>query len=318
MPRATVPLATIAIPTFNRAESLKRAVTSARAQDYPEIEILIVDNASPDGTEETCRSLAREDPRIRYVRQMSNVGPVRNFETGLEQARGTYFMWLADDDWISPNYVRRCIEELERGGHVLVAGRDYWCSQTGIKPEPRVCAPESSAELRMLNYARNISSNAAVYGLSRVTSARSCLPFPKGIGGDILWVFLLLRDGTLTVLDDAALVRTTGGTSSDFYTTARMLGHRHLSSKYPHILVTLTILSGLARRPRGGTLRHRLLLATRISFLTAMHQGALGDVTSPVRLRLQRHVPDRLYRILRTSYRPVRHVQRRLRTRILG
>src|SRR5665647_1226326 len=100
MAEVVATLATIAIPTFNRAELLKRAIASARAQDYPSVEILIVDNASEDATQEICQALAAEDPRIRYMRQPRNVGPTRNFETGLENARGHYFMWLADDDWI--------------------------------------------------------------------------------------------------------------------------------------------------------------------------------------------------------------------------
>lgn len=64
----SAPLLTIGIPTFNRLGLLRRAVKSALDQDCGDLEILIADNASPDGTEEYCRELAAREPAVRYIR----------------------------------------------------------------------------------------------------------------------------------------------------------------------------------------------------------------------------------------------------------
>ena len=53
---------------------LRRAVDSALSQDYPNLEVVISDNASTDGTQAWCEQLARRDSRLRYVRQPTNVG----------------------------------------------------------------------------------------------------------------------------------------------------------------------------------------------------------------------------------------------------
>jgi glycosyltransferase involved in cell wall biosynthesis len=70
------------------------------------------DNASPDNTGEMCREYARRDARIRYIRQESNIGPARNFEEVLRPARGEYFAWLADDDWLEGSFIQTLVSEL--------------------------------------------------------------------------------------------------------------------------------------------------------------------------------------------------------------
>ena len=174
MAEHAAPLATIAIPTFNRAKLLPRAVASALAQDYRSIEILVVDNASTDETEDVCRGLTTQHPQVRYMRQPFNTGPVHNFETALRNAEGFYFMWLADDDWITTNYLRCCIEKLEQEHHAIVAGQDWWYLGNdielkpilteveyrhpghGIVPAPILTAHEPEPQSRVLAYLRSV------------------------------------------------------------------------------------------------------------------------------------------------------------------
>ena len=70
------PLLTVAIPTFNSAHFLPDAVASIMRQGLDDFEILIVDNASEDNTEEVVRSF--ENRRIRYIRNPSNLGACEN------------------------------------------------------------------------------------------------------------------------------------------------------------------------------------------------------------------------------------------------
>jgi len=106
------PLVSIGMPTYNRAEGyLPLALDSALNQDYPNLEIIVSDNASTDGTEEFIQS--RADPRLRYIRHKESIGGTNNFNFCVEQAEGAYFLLLHDDDLIDPDFVSVCIEALQ-------------------------------------------------------------------------------------------------------------------------------------------------------------------------------------------------------------
>ncbi|MHB1200381.1 MAG: glycosyltransferase [Polaromonas sp.] len=87
---------TVAIPTFNRLDLLKRSIESVLAQNYPELEIVVSDNASTDGTKSYLLSL--RDPRVKILLNSENIGMVANWDRCLKAATGCYFLLLSDDD----------------------------------------------------------------------------------------------------------------------------------------------------------------------------------------------------------------------------
>lgn len=106
------PLVSIGMPTYNRADGyLPLALDSALNQDYPNLEIVVSDNASTDGTQQFVRSKA--DPRLRYFRHEESIGGTNNFNFCVEQARGAYFLLLHDDDLIDPDFVSACVRSLQ-------------------------------------------------------------------------------------------------------------------------------------------------------------------------------------------------------------
>lgn len=105
------PLVSISIPTCNRADLyFRQALASALNQTYPNIEIIVADNCSSDGTGELVESL--KDPRIRYTRHSANIGANNNFNFCLNQARGDYFLLLHDDDLIDETFTEACMNAL--------------------------------------------------------------------------------------------------------------------------------------------------------------------------------------------------------------
>ena len=64
------------------------------------------------------------DPRARYVRHDTNLGGLADFRAGLDGADGEYFIWLADDDWLAPDYVERCVEALRDADRAVLANGD--------------------------------------------------------------------------------------------------------------------------------------------------------------------------------------------------
>ena len=119
------PLVTIGIPTFNRAQSyLREALESALKQTYPNIEIVVSDNGSTDGTESIVRSY--DDSRIRYFKQRPPTVPNDNFNFCLQQAQGAYFLLLHDDDKVDPDFIEACLNAAEHHVH-------YGVIRTGIR-----------------------------------------------------------------------------------------------------------------------------------------------------------------------------------------
>ena len=101
------------MPLYNSAQYVREALDALLAQDYPNFELIISDNASTDATEDICREYAARDGRIRYARAESNMGAVWNFRRVFELSRGEYFMWASFDDLRAPQYLSRCVAALE-------------------------------------------------------------------------------------------------------------------------------------------------------------------------------------------------------------
>jgi O-antigen biosynthesis protein len=93
------PLVSVVIPTFNRADLVLRAIRSVLAQDYPAMEVLVVDDASTDDT--AARVEALGDRRVRLLRQGKNGGVARARNAGMEAAEGDLIAFLdSDDEWL--------------------------------------------------------------------------------------------------------------------------------------------------------------------------------------------------------------------------
>lgn len=93
------PLVSVILPVHNRAETILRAVDSVLAQSHAQLELLVVDDASTDGTRAALATVA--DPRLRVLTLAQNGGPAVARNQGIKQARGE---WLAfqdsDDEWL--------------------------------------------------------------------------------------------------------------------------------------------------------------------------------------------------------------------------
>lgn len=139
------PLVTIGIPTYNRGdERLQRVLDAACNQDWKNIEILVSDNASSDGTEELMRNVS--DPRVRYIRQAENIGANANFNFLLQEARGEWFLLFHDDDLIDPDFVSSCLSVVSPGhrlGFIRTGVRSIDASGKVLKETPNQLSGKS-------------------------------------------------------------------------------------------------------------------------------------------------------------------------------
>ena len=139
------PLISVIVPVYNILEYLPRCVESIRKQSYPNLEILLVDDGSTDGTGALCDELAGKDERIRvYHKENGGSSSARNL--GLSKARGEYIGFVDSDDYISEN-MYQCLYEGIVKYDVCVAqvGRDEIDEQGNLLPN--ICEPPAKDEV---------------------------------------------------------------------------------------------------------------------------------------------------------------------------
>ncbi|MCS6848836.1 MAG: glycosyltransferase [Anaerolineae bacterium] len=120
MSQFTQPRVSIAIPTYQQERWLGEAIASALDQDYPHLEVLVCDDASPDATPEVVQAFMH-DHRLRYVRHAHNLGRVANYRYALHHASGDWLLMLDGDDYlIDPHYIRDAVAQLQSHSDVVL------------------------------------------------------------------------------------------------------------------------------------------------------------------------------------------------------
>ena len=273
------PLVTIAIPTFNRAKSLKRAVESALAQDYPSIEIIISDNASTDATEKYCRGLEGKDRRIRYFRQLRNVGITENFRATLRYACGEFFMWLADDDWIELGYVSCGVKRLLHCSNTVLScgSAVLHLSEGKLHKGTVVNALSSIPFLRVLWYLAIVRDNSCFYGLYR-RRALEKTNLRNVLAADWLVVAGMALLGKVYTDETISIHRAVDGVSSSVDKITKALGLSHRRTYFPTLAISVEIFLEIVSNDRMfGTLGvlQRSALAVTSAGTVLIFQGVV-------------------------------------------
>lgn len=104
----------VVIPTHNRKDLLSRAIKSAQAQTYSDLEIIIISDGSNDGTDEVVKKLVEQDVRIRFEEYTPGRGGNYARNLGIQRAKGEYIAFLDDDDVWYPDKLKKQINALEK------------------------------------------------------------------------------------------------------------------------------------------------------------------------------------------------------------
>ncbi len=278
------PLVTIGIPTYNRAEMLRRSIESALCQDHSMIEVIISDNASTDNTQVVCQEFCKNDVRVKYVAQSYNIGSTANFSAVLKKASGEYFMWLADDDWLDPSYVRRCVELHETyPDTTLASGRAVFHFADGVvRHGIAVQAKSSSRAMRIFKYLALVRDNSGFYGLMR-KSDLSRIKLKNVIGGDWLLVMCLAHLGKIRVYPGVVLHRSIGGASDDFKKLVRSFGLTGILQYFPYIAMGREVVNEIIRNNKifgSKWLVWRCIMAGTAAMTLVLCQGVMWRLIS--------------------------------------
>ena len=111
------PVISVVLPTFNRAELLKRALLSVISQTYANWEVLVIDNNSTDDTDQVVHGFGDERIKILKVHNHGVIALSRN--VGIKAAHGTYIAFLDSDDWWKSDKLKKSLAYLEKGSDLV-------------------------------------------------------------------------------------------------------------------------------------------------------------------------------------------------------
>ena len=191
------PQITILLPTYNRADSLPRAIDSVFAQMLKDWELIIVDDSSTDGTAAILDEAARRDPRVRVIRNAhsdyASVGITKVLNQGLAVARGKYIARLDDDDyWIDDRKLEKQAAYLDAHPDCMVVGGGVVVVDGKGHERYRYFKKEADGEIRKTALAANPFSHTTV--MFRTEVARACGGYRARYAEDWdLWLSMGMR-----------------------------------------------------------------------------------------------------------------------------
>lgn len=206
----TNPLVVIGVPVHNGARFLRETLDSLMAQTYPNLELIISDNASTDETESICRSFLRDD-RVRYRRSSENIGASRNINSLFSEAKGKYFKLAAADDLHEPTYVERCVDSLEHDSAAVMAyARARFIDQNGsplayVDPGFNLQSDSARDRLRYCIFATHWVN--AIFGVMKTTALQKTRLLPDYAGGDYEFLGELALTGKFIEIADTLFLR---------------------------------------------------------------------------------------------------------------
>jgi len=173
------PKVSVGMPIRNGGELLQRALESVLNQTFTDIEIIISDNGSTDGSTELLKSYAKLDNRIRYFFQDPQLSVLANFDFVRQEARGEYFFWAAHDDFRSSDFISVLLNAIENDRNSVLA----FCDVVLIDSNSKISScPNPDFHTEGLSIYKRIKKESAIhcyhiYGLWRLSDLMK-IPLP--------------------------------------------------------------------------------------------------------------------------------------------
>lgn len=284
------PPVSVCLPVYNGERYLEETLLSVREQTFGDLEIVLSDNASTDGTAEICRSHAADDPRIRYVRHDVNRGGLWNFNDAMRRARGRTVKLAAADDVLRPRFLEACVDALEAGGPGVVLA--YPRTQI-IDGDGHVTEDLNDADLRgdrstpHERIAEFLRAQAAhlVFGLYRADVLRTTRGLRPTIGNDVVILTEMACRGRFALVPEQLFLQRRHATQFSAQGARQVQFHapgKDVRFDFPHARLAGELWSAVttSRLPAGEAARS--LAAVTTTWVVPRWRGVAGDVRRAV------------------------------------
>src|SRR3954453_3977645 len=242
---STGPAVSVLVPVYNYVQYVGAAIQSAREQTFGDLEIVVVDNQSTDGSWELLQELAAEDERIRLYRNDVNIGGWPNLDRCYELGRAPLVKYLMADDLLAPTCVERMVDALKRWDEAVLAFSHFaTAGADGIQTMSRhVLEDDGLVDTHSLVQHSVAHADNLVGSPTTVMFRRAALPHlrpfqricgrPFGVFACTdwaLWLELLAAGPAVYVADDLSLYRHHGSNGGETVTGDGTMAVDHVAA----------------------------------------------------------------------------------------
>ncbi len=214
-----MPIVSVCIPTFNRRELLAIAIDSVLQQTYQDFELMVCDDGSTDGTADLMAQF--NDRRIRYIRHPQNIGKSNNMISGFQAATGEYFIKFDDDDRLTPSFLEKTSEVLNKNPPIDFVGTDHWVIDSNT------IRNEHLTELNSQKWGRSELSQGMVQHLLEVTFVKQSFQIGATLfRREVLTEVGYMRSNIQNCEDNDLLVRLALAEKQAYYLPERLMEYR--------------------------------------------------------------------------------------------
>ena len=227
------PKISIGIPVFNGEKFLQKCFESLLSQTFTDFELIISDNASNDSTSKICNEYSKKFKNFQYFNQKKNMGMKWNFNFVLEQAICDYFIWVAVDDILLPDFLKKNIEILELDQNLVgsvskinsynskdlqLSNTDQFFKNVTKKLRKRfrsrgTYSIKGSYDEKIRFYLKK-STCQIIYGIFKTNVLRNSVIVEEFEGSDWCINLNILKHGDFHVVDEILMLEFEGGLGS--------------------------------------------------------------------------------------------------------
>ena len=267
-------LVTVGITTYNRPDTLRDTLNSVIIQTYKNLEILVIDDCSNgNATKEVVEEFQKKDPRIVFYKCHKKKCHVENINYCVRQAKGEFFVWVMDDDWIDDSYVEKCLNyKLNHPEYVIACGKTKFYRGNEFAFDGAIINVEESSNIkRIFSFLDKQLGTAACpsYGMVKTKNFLN-IPLKRILGHDNVWVANLAYLGKIKILEDVCIHRRLGGTSESLKKSAKAGNYSDYEINYPFIALWRNIFVDIAwesKALKSLNLLSRLLIAMNFNLM---------------------------------------------------
>ncbi|EFL85468.2 hypothetical protein HMPREF0326_02220 [Desulfovibrio sp. 3_1_syn3] len=192
-----MPTLSIIIPVFNTQKNLPACLDSILAQGLEDMEVLCVDDGSPDDSLSVLRRYAQADPRVHVLRHERNRGVSAARNTGMQTAAGEYTAFVDSDDTLAPDFCERLLAAAHREGADIAKGNYAYLGYSGIN---------YSINARIREHKTNfyIQFCSAIYRTALLRESGIRFPEQLHVSEDIVFAFSVALRARRIAIDDMA------------------------------------------------------------------------------------------------------------------